>query len=90
MSPPDGAVLLTDGYAAYKQYANKAGLTHAQCWAHTRRKFFDSQDIEPERAKQALDMIGELYVIEARLREQEFTGEAKKAIRQREPKTARQ
>ncbi len=86
LSPPDGAVLLTDGYAAYKQYANKAGLTHAQCWAHTRRKFFDSQDIEPERAKQALDMIGELYVIEARLREQELTGEAKKAIRQREAK----
>jgi hypothetical protein len=86
LSPPEGAVLLTDGYAAYKQYANKAGLTHAQCWAHTRRKFFDSQDIEPERAKQALDMIGELYVIEARLREQELTGEAKKAIRQREAK----
>ena len=31
-------------------------------------------------------MIGELYVIEARLREQELTGEAKKAIRQREAK----
>ena len=83
---PDGAVLLTDGYAAYKQYAKKVGLTHAQCWAHTRRKFFDSQDIEPERAKQALDMIGELYVIEARLREQELTGESKKDIRQREAK----
>ena len=86
LSPPDGAVLLTDGYAAYKQYAKKVGLTHAQCWAHTRRKFFDSQDIEPERAKQALDMIGELYVIEAQLREQALTGDAKKVIRQREAK----
>ena len=86
LSPPDGAVLLTDGYAAYKQYAKKVGLTHAQCWAHTRRKFFDSQDIEPERAKQALDMIGELYVIEAQLREQALTGYAKKVIRQREAK----
>jgi transposase len=86
LSPPDGAVLLTDGYAAYKQYAKKVGLTHAQCWAHTRRKFFDSQNIEPERAKQALDMIGELYVIEAQLREQALTGDAKKVIRQREAK----
>jgi hypothetical protein len=86
LSPPDGAVLLTDGYAAYKQYAKKVGLTHAQCWAHTRRKFFDSQNIEPERAKQALEMIGELYVIEAQLREQALTGDAKKVIRQREAK----
>ncbi len=86
LSPPKDGVLLTDGYAAYKQYAKKVGLTHAQCWAHTRRKFFDSQDIEPERAKEALDMIGELYVIETRLREQELTGEAKKALRQREAK----
>jgi hypothetical protein len=27
--------LITDGYAAYKQYSKKVGLTHAQCWAHT-------------------------------------------------------
>lgn len=86
LSPPEGAVLLTDGYAAYKQYAQKVGLTHAQCWAHTRRKFFESQDVEPERAQEALAMIGELYVIEADLREKALVGEAKKALRQREAK----
>ena len=86
LSPPDGAVLLTDGYSTYKKYAKKVGLTHAQCWACTRRKFFESQNIEPERAKQALDMIGELYVIEEQLREKERTSEVKKAIRQREAK----
>ena len=32
--PPEGAVLLTDGYGAYERYAQKCGLTHAQCWAH--------------------------------------------------------
>jgi transposase len=31
---PRGAVLLTDGYGAYERYAQKCGLTHAQCWAH--------------------------------------------------------
>jgi transposase len=28
------AVLLSDGYSAYAQYAAKTGLTHARCWAH--------------------------------------------------------
>ena len=46
-SPPTGAVLQTDGYTAYAQYAKKMGLTHAQCWAHARRKVFEAQDIEP-------------------------------------------
>ena len=31
-APPAGAVLQSDGYAAYAQYAKKRGLTHAQCW----------------------------------------------------------
>ena len=43
MSPPaSGSVLLSDGYAAYASYAKKTGLTHAQCWAHTRREFFEA------------------------------------------------
>ena len=32
--PAAGAVLLTDGYAAYASYAKKVGIIHAQCWAH--------------------------------------------------------
>jgi len=32
-------ILLTDGYKVYEQHAKgRAGITHAQCWAHTRRK----------------------------------------------------
>ena len=38
LSPPAGAVLQTDGYAAYAQYAKRTGLTHAQCWAHARKR----------------------------------------------------
>jgi len=34
---PD-SVLLSDGYAAYARYAEKTGLTHAQCWAHRSRR----------------------------------------------------
>jgi hypothetical protein len=31
---PNGAVLISDGYSAYARYAERTGLTHAQCWAH--------------------------------------------------------
>jgi len=79
--PPEGAVLLTDGYAAYERYAQKCGLTRAQCWAHSRRKFFEAQSIEPERATQALEMIGQLYAVEQHIREAQLIGEARRAYR---------
>jgi len=81
LAPPAGAVLQTDGYAVYAQYAKKAGLTHAQCWAHTRRKVYEARDIEPGRAAEALEMIGVLYAIEATIREQQLSGAAKRAVR---------
>ena len=80
-SPPTGSVLQTDGYTAYAQYAKKMGLTHAQCWAHARRKVFEAQDIEPSPAGQALEAIGALYAVEAEIREQGLTGSAKRAYR---------
>ena len=80
-APPAGAVLQTDGYAAYAQYARKMGLTHAQCWAHSRRKIFEAQDVEPGPAAQALEAIGALYAVEADIREQGLTGPAKRAHR---------
>lgn len=64
----EGAVLLSDGYAAYAHYAQQAELTHAQCWAHTRRKLFEAQDVEPEAAARGLDFIGGLYAVEERIR----------------------
>jgi transposase len=81
LKPPDGAVLHTDGYSAYAHYAKKIGISHAQCWAHCRRKFFEARNIEPERAEQALEMIGALYAIEAKIRELALTGAAKRALR---------
>lgn len=64
LSPPKDAVLQTDGYGAYAQYAKKTAITHAQCWAHSRRKMFEAQDMEPTPAKQMLDWIGALYAVE--------------------------
>jgi transposase len=40
LTPGEGAVLLSDGYAAYTRYAAKTGITHAQCWAHYPERSF--------------------------------------------------
>ena len=72
-----GAVLLSDGYAAYTRYENKTGLTHAQCWAHTRREFFEAQAVEPHAAARALAFIGGLYAVEACIRDQKLTAAKK-------------
>jgi transposase len=77
-NPAQDTVLLSDGYQAYKQYAEKTGISHAQCWAHTRRGFFDAQTIEPEASGEALQHIGALYAVEARIRERKLTGEDKR------------
>ena len=79
--PGTNAVLLTDGYTAYQRYAEKTGITHAQCWAHTRRKFFEARESEPI-ADQALARIGALYQVEADIREQSLSRAEKRALRQ--------
>lgn len=80
--PPDKAVLQTDGYCVYARYAQRVGITHAQCWAHCRREFFEARNIEPERAEEALQAIAVLYAVEAEIREKNLTGQARKALRQ--------
>jgi transposase len=77
LKPAEGAVLLSDGYAAYAHYAAKTGITHAQCWAHLRRHVFEAQGAEPQAAAHALDMIGALYEIEAHIRDNNLTAARK-------------
>jgi transposase len=74
-------VLLTDGYAAYKKYANKIGLAHAQCWVHCRRMFVEALEADPPAVEEALDQIAVLYKIEDQIRENNLAGEAKRQHR---------
>ena len=76
-----GSVLLTDGYAAYQRYAEKTGLTHAQCWAHCRRHFENALESEPAGVEQALIQIQALYAVEQNIRDQNLTGDAKQLYR---------
>ena len=62
----------------------KSGLLHAQCWAHSRRNFFEAQSIELEKAAQALNQIGALYAIEAQIRDKHLDDKAKLVYRQQQ------
>jgi transposase len=64
-------VLQVDGYAGFEQVAEREGVVLAACWAHTRRKFYEvAEATSSPIAAEALRRIGELYVIEARIRGQ--------------------
>lgn len=75
-------VLVTDGYQVYERFAQTVNrLVHAQCWAHTRRRFVDAEPAEPALVRQALDYIGKLYEHEAALRQRGLAAESKLAYR---------
>jgi transposase len=70
--------LVSDGYEAYARYARQNTLvTHAECWAHTRRYFERAKEADPEAAAQALELIGELYRFEAHIRDKKLSDETK-------------
>lgn len=74
-------VLHTDGYAAYDQYAKAVGLTHAYCWAHTRREFFEAQASDPERTAIALEFIRQLFDLVSDIDKRKLKGEQKREYR---------
>lgn len=63
----------TDGYLTYDSIAEKNGITLIHCMAHARRYFVDALDNDSERAEYALNKIQQLYAIEQKCTEQQFT-----------------
>ena len=59
-------VLQSDGYRAYKSFCKATGVCWAGCWAHTRRKFVEAENLEPEKVKKILGDLQLLYEIEER------------------------
>ena len=57
--------VMADGYGAYSGLQNRgAKFALAHCWAHARRKFVETEEFFPVEARQAIDLIGELYDVE--------------------------
>ena len=56
--------LQADAYAGYDRMCSGPDVTEAGCWAHARRKFIEAIDTDA-RAREMVDLIGELYAVEA-------------------------
>jgi hypothetical protein len=59
--PIANTVLVTDPYAAYEQYEEKAGIGPGRCWSHSHRAFFEALTAEPTDAEEALEQTKTLY-----------------------------
>ncbi|MBA2630341.1 MAG: IS66 family transposase [Thermoleophilaceae bacterium] len=68
--------LQTDGYGAYDDFANKAGIILLGCMAHARRKFSQALS-NNNKAAYVLTEIQKLYAIERHLTDNAITGEQK-------------
>lgn len=70
--------IVSDGYAAYARYAAaRDGVTSAQCWSHSRRKFIDAENDEPAKVAHVLSHIRALYAVEEDIRNTKLTETAK-------------
>jgi transposase len=64
-------VLHVDGYAGFERLTANGDVLLAACWAHTRRKFYEVAEATGSPVvAEALRRIGELYLVEARVRGQ--------------------
>ncbi len=61
--------LITDGYGGYHEAVERAHLTHAGCWAHARRKFYDARMDDRRRCGQMLKLIQALFAIERKAKD---------------------
>jgi len=83
--------LQTDGYSAYESLAKaRTDLTLVGCWAHARRGFHEAL-AETKLAAWFVRQIGQLYVIEKKLRENKAGPALRQAMRswQSQPVLAR-
>ena len=77
---------ITDGYHGY---SNIDGVINAYCWAHVRRRFYDAlpsdlKDGTNTLAKEAIDKIAKLFVIEKEINE--LSASEKVKVRQEKSK----
>lgn len=74
--------LQADAYGGYDGIFTAGQVTEVACWAHARRKFYDAQDSDSQRAAQMLALVGELYAVEREAKERSFDEAATLALRQ--------
>lgn len=86
-----GGALMTDGYEPYNAIAQTNGLVHLGCWAHCRRYFNDALQALPrdrrgpdQLSARFIDLIGQLYRVEALARQRGVGAQELHQLRQRD------
>ena len=75
--------LQCDAYAGYNGlFTQDRHLLEVGCWAHARRKFFESKTSDPVRANEALIEIGKLYALERDAKEFDLDTVERQRLRQ--------
>lgn len=74
--------LQADAFSGYDRMCAGPDVIEVACWAHVRRKFFESRTSAPVLAHAALARIRQLYKIESDA--ESFSAEDRRALRQRE------
>ena len=59
-----GQVLLADAYGGYNGVVAGNEITRAGCWAHLRRKVIEAEKAAREIAREAIELVRALYVVE--------------------------
>lgn len=76
--------LQTDGYSVYDAFGRTEKITLVGCMAHIRRKFEKALDNDKQRATHVLTTMQGLYAIERKAREEGYSHEQRRTLRQEE------
>jgi hypothetical protein len=64
--------LLADAASVFDVLYRDHGMTEHGCWFHCRRPFYRAIETEPEQALEALSLIGKLFEVDRKLRDDEL------------------
>jgi transposase len=70
-----------DAYAGYDQLFRTGLMIEVACWAHARRYFYDAMSSSPKEAQIAIDIIRELYAVEAEAKACKLDASGRLALR---------
>jgi hypothetical protein len=75
--------LQADAFSGYDGIYAGGLIVEVACWAHARRKFYDTLVHYPTEAGRVLELIGSLYAVESRAKRLRVSDEKRLAWRQR-------
>lgn len=76
-------IVQTDGYTVYETlYSNHPNIILVYCMAHARRKFVEALKYDKVRATEVLELMGQLYLLEQKMRDEVLTSEQRTLRRQ--------